>query len=122
MRCVSGWFDADGWAAAIERCNEGLDVEPKWSIERGAASIWHSVGASDATDAGAFTIPRADASTWMRAHRPRRTFWIRMANSPLRSLWDLHGISARVLAARTWKSVIADHLFGHAAELGFYFL
>jgi membrane protein len=45
-----------------------------------------------------------------------------MAKSPLRPLWDLHGISVRVLAARTWKSVIEDHLFGHAAELGFYFL
>ena len=27
-----------------------------------------------------------------------------------------------MLAAQTWKSMIADRLFGHAAELGFYFL
>ncbi|MGA7108463.1 MAG: YihY/virulence factor BrkB family protein [Terracidiphilus sp.] len=83
---------------------------------------WLSVGASHATDAGVFTIPSADASHWLRAHRPRRPFWGRMTNFPLRSLWDLHGVSVRVLAARTWKAVIEDHLFGHAAELGFYFL
>jgi membrane protein len=27
-----------------------------------------------------------------------------------------------VVAVRTWKSLIADRIFGHAAELGFYFL
>jgi membrane protein len=27
-----------------------------------------------------------------------------------------------VLAVRTWKSILEDRLFGHAAELGFYFL
>jgi membrane protein len=42
--------------------------------------------------------------------------------SPLGSLWDLHGVRIREIAMRTWKSVIADRLFGHAAELGFYFL
>jgi membrane protein len=39
-----------------------------------------------------------------------------------RSLWNLEGIPLRVLALRTWKSMCADRLFGHAAELGFYFL
>jgi membrane protein len=37
-------------------------------------------------------------------------------------LWSLHGVSMRVIAMRTWKSLLADRLFGHAAELGFYFL
>jgi membrane protein len=41
---------------------------------------------------------------------------------PLRSLWNLQGVPIRVVAIRTWKSLIADRLFGHAAELGFYFL
>jgi membrane protein len=40
----------------------------------------------------------------------------------MRSLWDLQGIPIRVVAQRTWKSFLADNLFGHAAELGFYFL
>jgi len=42
--------------------------------------------------------------------------------SPLHSLWNLRGIPVKELAVRTWKSMIADRLFGHAAELGFYFL
>ena len=41
--------------------------------------------------------------------------------SPLHSLWGLHGVPIRALATRTWKSLVADHLLGHAAELGFYF-
>jgi membrane protein len=38
------------------------------------------------------------------------------------ALWNLQGVPLGGLARRTWKSIIADHLFGHAAELGFYFL
>jgi membrane protein len=45
-----------------------------------------------------------------------------VSRSPLCSLWDLHGIPVRVVAKRAWKSLIADHVFGRAAELGFYFL
>jgi len=42
--------------------------------------------------------------------------------SPFHSLWDLQGVPLKVVAKRTWHSLIDDHLFGHAAELGFYFL
>lgn len=45
-----------------------------------------------------------------------------VAFSPLESLWNLQGVPKQVLAAHTWKSIVADRLFGHAAELGFYFL
>lgn len=38
------------------------------------------------------------------------------------SLWNLHGVSLRVLVFRIFKSVQTDHLFDRAAELGFYFL
>jgi membrane protein len=41
---------------------------------------------------------------------------------PLESLWNLQGIRVTQVAGRTWKSVIEDRVFGHAAELGFYFL
>ena len=51
-----------------------------------------------------------------------RPLWTRVSRSPLGSLWNLHGLRFRVLAAQTWKSVLADRIFGHAAELGFYFL
>ncbi|MDW5264706.1 MULTISPECIES: YihY/virulence factor BrkB family protein [Acidobacteriaceae] len=45
-----------------------------------------------------------------------------MSRSPLRSLWDLQGVSVRVVAVRTWHNFLADNLLGRAAELGFYFI
>ena len=42
--------------------------------------------------------------------------------SPLKSLWNLQGVPIRMVVRRTWKSLIQDRIFGHAAELGFYFL
>lgn len=40
----------------------------------------------------------------------------------MQSLWDLKGVPIREVAARTWKGLIVDRVFGHSAELGFYFL
>lgn len=51
-----------------------------------------------------------------------RPLWTRISRSPLGSLWNLQGLRLRILTAQTWKSILADRLFGHAAELGFYFL
>lgn len=45
-----------------------------------------------------------------------------MSLFPLESLWSLQGAQLRQVAARTWRSLIEDRVFGHAAELGFYFL
>jgi membrane protein len=45
-----------------------------------------------------------------------------VAGSPLRSLWNLQGVSLRDIGVRTWQALLQDHIFGHAAELGFYFL
>lgn len=45
-----------------------------------------------------------------------------MSRSPFESLWNLQGVPVRVVAIRTWKALVADRVFGHAAELGFYFL
>lgn len=53
-----------------------------------------------------------------RQHRVFAFVW----HSRLHSLWDLQGVPLRVVAKRTWKSLFEDRLFGHAAELGFYFL
>jgi membrane protein len=37
--------------------------------------------------------------------------------------WRAHyGVSGAALLRRVWESMLADRLFGHAAELGFYFL
>jgi membrane protein len=41
---------------------------------------------------------------------------------PLRSLWDLQGVPVRVIARRTWNSVLDDNLLGRSAELGYWFL
>lgn len=41
---------------------------------------------------------------------------------PLKGLWNLEGISPRVIARRTWRSLVADHVFGSAAQLGYWFL
>ncbi|MGA8729023.1 MAG: YihY/virulence factor BrkB family protein [Terracidiphilus sp.] len=43
------------------------------------------------------------------------------APTALHLLSDLQVIPLRVLAKRTWNSLIADRLLGHAAELAFYF-
>jgi membrane protein len=43
-------------------------------------------------------------------------------STPFRLMWHRHGISWGSVAKRTWNAVLADRLFGHAAELGFYFL
>jgi len=57
-----------------------------------------------------------------KGDRRQRTIWQRASRSPAESLWNLEGESLRAVLARTWKAVIDDRLFGHAAELGFYFL
>lgn len=54
--------------------------------------------------------------------RDERRIWDFVSRTPLKSLWDLRGVPIRVLAARTAKSVMENRIFGHAAELGFYFL
>jgi membrane protein len=48
--------------------------------------------------------------------------WDRVSWRPLRSLWDLQGVPVRVIAKRTWNSLLNDNLFGSAAELGYWFL
>lgn len=46
----------------------------------------------------------------------------RVSSSPRGILGNLRGIRIGSLVARTWKETLSDRLFGHAAELGFYFL
>jgi membrane protein len=57
-----------------------------------------------------------------RLKRRERRIWEIVSYSPLESLWNLQGVPLRAVVARTWKSLIEDRVFGHAAELGFYFL
>lgn len=53
--------------------------------------------------------------------RERRT-WEMVARSPLKNLWTREGCTIRTVARCTWQSLMEDRIFGHAAELGFYFL
>lgn len=48
--------------------------------------------------------------------------WEFVSTSPAKSLWHVHGIPVRVLIHRIWNALIEDRIFGHAAELAFYFL
>ena len=56
------------------------------------------------------------------ANRFEQRIWQVVSHSPLESLWNLQGVPAHEVARRTWNSLIQDRVFGHAAELGFYFL
>jgi membrane protein len=60
------------------------------------------------------------------AAKPRDAFeqmiWECVSWRPLKSLWDLQGVPARVIAKRTWNSLFSDNIFGSAAELGYWFL
>jgi len=64
----------------------------------------------------------ASSNVDRRLDRRQRRIWGIVSRTPLESLWNLQGVPLRVVALRTWKGVNADRLFGHAAELGFYFL
>jgi membrane protein len=55
-------------------------------------------------------------------HGIRRQVWGYVSSSPLRNLWNLEGVPAKVVAQNTWKAMFDDNLLGRSAELGFYFL
>src|SRR5947209_1586323 len=57
-----------------------------------------------------------------RLSRQERRIWDFVSSWPLKSLWNLRGVPVRVVLKRSWKAIMEDHIFGHAAELGFYFL
>ena len=52
----------------------------------------------------------------------QHSIWEFVSRSPLRSQWNLQGLSVGIFAKRIWSSILADRVFGRAAELGFYFL
>ncbi len=48
--------------------------------------------------------------------------WASLSHLCFGSTWSLRGVRLGLFVERVSNAVIADHLFGHAAELGFYFL
>src|SRR5580658_354441 len=73
-------------------------------------------------DIKAFPIPGSHSNRDGSANDYERRARQLVPHLRLHSLWNLHGIPFRVVAARTWNSLFADQIFGHSAELGFYFL
>jgi membrane protein len=67
-------------------------------------------------------MPKPQFTVDGRFDRRERRVREPVSRSPLHSSWGLGGVPIQVVAARTWNSLFADRLFGHAAELGFYFL
>jgi membrane protein len=52
------------------------------------------------------------------SHHSRELFVV----SKRKRTWRINGVVITVFVARIWKALFADQVFGHAAELGFYFL
>ena len=48
--------------------------------------------------------------------------WDQVAQSPLHSLWDFRGASAKLVWKRTFQAMISDNVLSRAAEMGYYFL
>ena len=69
-----------------------------------------------------FVAEYRSATPEERAHRFRKLVWGYVSQSPLRSLWNLEGVPARVIIKNTWNALFDDNLLGRSAELGFYFL
>ena len=62
------------------------------------------------------------ASVDPRLNEREREIWKRVAVSPHRNLWRVEGVSIKGMVRRTTRGIMQDRLFGHASELGFYFL
>jgi len=59
----------------------------------------------------------------LRATDPlAQQIWDQVAQSPLHSLWDFQGASAKVVWTRTFRAMLSDNLLSRAAEMGYYFL
>lgn len=57
-----------------------------------------------------------------RLNDRERRIWEEVAHSPLKTLWTREGLTLKAIAKCTIQSLFDDHIFGYAAELGFYFL
>jgi membrane protein len=68
----------------------------------------------------------SDESIRRKDYRPvdprAKRIWDHVSSSPLRSLWDFHGIPPIVILKRTSSAFMSDNLLSRSAELGYYFL
>ena len=59
--------------------------------------------------------------TTSAAHSIEQSIWAHVSHNPIRSMWDLHGLSLKEIAKRTWKGIDEDNLFGRASQLAYAF-
>jgi hypothetical protein len=52
----------------------------------------------------------------------QRRIWEFVSCFPLRSLWNLEGITVRVIAKHTWRSLLDDNLVGPLRRIGLFFI
>src|ERR1022692_2772466 len=116
----------DLWHASLasrRRSGHKSSADPRQQVIKATRLRMHCYNrvAGDCRSQGAL-ISGANSNLDQRLDRRQRRIWKIVSHSPLESLWNLQGVPVRVVTSRTWKSVHADRIFGHAAELGFYFL
>ena len=80
------------------------------------------MSAKEERESKPFVTAYRGAHAQERAHRFGLLVWGYVSQSPLHSLWNLDGISPRLIAKNTWDAMLNDNLLGRSAELGFYFL
>jgi membrane protein len=57
-----------------------------------------------------------------RLNQRERRIWELVSASPVGNLWHPKGVPVKLIVRRSWAGMREDRLFGHAAELAFYFL
>jgi membrane protein len=125
MRSARGWLTLP---LKEEELRSGRQDSTTISIKCGCPSNQpaflriHIVVSCQHSSGTGINLSSIGSSVDPRLNRRERRIWDFVSTSPLRSLWNLQGIPPRVVAVRTWKSIVDDRIFGHAAELGFYFL
>ena len=60
-------------------------------------------------------------STPSRLHSLEHNIWDHVSHNPIRSMWNLHGLSAKEIGKRTWNGIDEDNLFGRASQLAYAF-
>lgn len=55
------------------------------------------------------------------AHAAERNIWAHISHNPIRSMWNLQGLSLKDIGKRTWNGIDEDNLFGRASQLAYSF-